>query len=193
MRSNPRRSGRVESTLTKSDPRRAANPLATRFDRFSRFPFAPFAAAYARRRYRCCCAAWQAGPAQRRPAAGTPRFDRDSTAASPCGCHPFARVLVRHLARARASSGQETIGSVAVVRYSRAMSESGAHGGRGESAARPPRVWVSVHFRCCNVYQRVYFARGAVEAVGRCPSCLREIRFRLDENAEPGRFFSAEA
>lgn len=77
------------------------------------------------------------------------------------------------------------------LRYPHAMN-NGARDRADGGAARAPRTWVSVYFRCCNIYQRVYFARGSVSAVGRCPSCLREIQFRLDADADPGRFFTAE-
>ena len=53
------------------------------------------------------------------------------------------------------------------------------------------RFWVSVHYRCCNIYQRVYFKKGTQSASGRCPRCLREVSFELTEDGERGRFFSA--
>ncbi|MGA1202986.1 MAG: hypothetical protein ACO4BJ_08385 [Planctomycetota bacterium] len=56
------------------------------------------------------------------------------------------------------------------------------------------RYWVSVHFRCCQVYTRVYFRQGQTETQGRCPRCLRIVRFRIQEDAtDAGRFFSAES
>ena len=54
------------------------------------------------------------------------------------------------------------------------------------------RIWVSVHFRCCHQYARVYFRRGETEAQGRCPKCLSIVRFELREDADGGRFFSTE-
>jgi hypothetical protein len=54
------------------------------------------------------------------------------------------------------------------------------------------RFWVSVMFRCCRVYQRVYFRAGAVTAVGRCPRCLQIVRFEIREDGTDGRFFTAE-
>lgn len=54
------------------------------------------------------------------------------------------------------------------------------------------RYWVSVYYQCCNAYQRVYFQKGARNAVGRCPRCLREIRFELTQDGEVGRFFRAD-
>ncbi len=54
------------------------------------------------------------------------------------------------------------------------------------------RYWVSVHYRCCNVYQRVYFAKGCCTAHGHCPRCLREVRFRLTEDGDDARFYTAE-
>lgn len=63
---------------------------------------------------------------------------------------------------------------------------------RMSKSAGQSRFWVSVHYRCCNVYQRVYFAQGAAEAVGHCPKCLREVRFRLTQSGDRTRFFAAE-
>ena len=60
-------------------------------------------------------------------------------------------------------------------------------------APRQRRHWVSVLYRCCNVYHRVYFAVAARTAIGHCPRCLREVRFVISEDAEPGKFFCAEA
>jgi hypothetical protein len=54
------------------------------------------------------------------------------------------------------------------------------------------RFWVSVMFRCCHVYQRVYFRAGATTAEGRCPRCLQLVRFEIREDGTDGRFFSAE-
>ncbi len=55
------------------------------------------------------------------------------------------------------------------------------------------RYFVTVHFRCCNVVNRVYFRHGAVETEGRCPRCLGVIRFQIREDAQyEGRFFAAE-
>ena len=54
------------------------------------------------------------------------------------------------------------------------------------------RVWVSVYFECCNAYVRVYFPKGRTETSGRCPRCLRPVRFVLSEDGDPGRFFRAE-
>ncbi|MFQ5653300.1 MAG: hypothetical protein ACE5GW_01040 [Planctomycetota bacterium] len=75
----------------------------------------------------------------------------------------------------------------------------GVMGGRGrvilpvmETGAGRDRFWVSVHFRCCNVYQRVYFRKESQVAGGRCPHCLRPVRFEIREDGERGRFFSAE-
>ncbi len=61
--------------------------------------------------------------------------------------------------------------------------------------AEPPsqeRYWVSVFYRCCHVYQRVYFSQGAQEAQGRCPRCLGEVNFRITEDGDHARFFATE-
>ena len=61
-----------------------------------------------------------------------------------------------------------------------------------EEDASKNRFWVSVHYRCCNTYQRVYFRKGTRTTSGRCPLCMLEVSFRIAEDAESGRFFTAE-
>lgn len=60
------------------------------------------------------------------------------------------------------------------------------------AGAARDRFWVSVMFRCCHVYQRVYFRPGATTAEGRCPRCLQPVCFEIREDGTDGRFFTAE-
>lgn len=52
------------------------------------------------------------------------------------------------------------------------------------------RPYLRVLFECCNVYQRIYRDRGGQFYNGRCPRCLRQIRFRISPTGTAVRDFS---
>lgn len=55
---------------------------------------------------------------------------------------------------------------------------------------RPPRPHINVHFKCCNVYARVYLdAKGGAFA-GHCPRCATPVRLEVSDDGDPGRFWS---
>jgi hypothetical protein len=64
----------------------------------------------------------------------------------------------------------------------------GGDGGRQAS----PRPYLSVHFTCCAVYQRIYRAPNSDSYVGRCPRCQRQIKFLVGEGGTTSRFFRVE-
>jgi hypothetical protein len=55
-----------------------------------------------------------------------------------------------------------------------------------------PRPYLSVHFTCCAVYQRIYRATNSDSYVGRCPRCQRQIKFLVGEGGTTNRFFRVE-
>lgn len=57
------------------------------------------------------------------------------------------------------------------------------------SAGRP---FLSVHFNCCRVYQRVYASPDGKRYEGRCPKCLRTIRFVVGQGGTTDRSFVVE-
>ncbi len=51
------------------------------------------------------------------------------------------------------------------------------------------RPYLQILFECCQVYQRVYKDRSGQFYLGRCPRCLRQIRFRVARDGTPARRF----
>jgi hypothetical protein len=52
-----------------------------------------------------------------------------------------------------------------------------------------PRPFLQVLFDCCNVYQRVYRDPSGAFYLGRCPRCLRSIRFTVGKDGTTSRTF----
>lgn len=52
------------------------------------------------------------------------------------------------------------------------------------------RPYLGVFFECCSVYQRIYRDPSGKSYTGRCPYCLRPIRFTVGENGTTARDFA---
>ncbi|HEX9841780.1 MAG TPA: hypothetical protein VGC20_03475 [bacterium] len=52
------------------------------------------------------------------------------------------------------------------------------------------RPYLRVFFECCSIYQRIYRDPDGHAYSGRCPRCLRPIRFRVGPNGTPARDFA---
>lgn len=53
------------------------------------------------------------------------------------------------------------------------------------------RPWLSVHWRCCGVYSRVYRNSSADAYVGYCPKCAKPVRVKVAPSGSNARFFEA--
>lgn len=56
-------------------------------------------------------------------------------------------------------------------------------------AANPARPFLSVHFACCGVYQRVYRSADGRSYHGRCPRCTMPVRFVVGDGGTGARTF----
>jgi hypothetical protein len=61
--------------------------------------------------------------------------------------------------------------------------------GNAESPIGTQRPFLSVHFACCGVYQRVYRDPGGKAYHGRCPRCARAVTFAVGEGGTSARSF----
>ncbi len=52
------------------------------------------------------------------------------------------------------------------------------------------RPYLRILFECCQVYQRIYRDRGGAYYQGRCPRCLRAVRFNVASNGTSVRDFA---
>jgi hypothetical protein len=58
-----------------------------------------------------------------------------------------------------------------------------------EAKAGERRAYLSVHFACCQVFQRIYRSADGKAYRGRCPRCLRTIEFVVGDGGSESRTF----
>ena len=68
------------------------------------------------------------------------------------------------------------------------MSDAGLRTPRQQPGGRK---FLGVHFRCCNLYQRIYCNVNGTAYEGRCPRCGKTVRIPIGEGGSTGRFFEA--
>jgi hypothetical protein len=51
------------------------------------------------------------------------------------------------------------------------------------------RPYLGVQFDCCGTYARVYRDRDGKQYSGRCPKCLRPVRFQVGAEGSAQRFW----
>jgi hypothetical protein len=52
-----------------------------------------------------------------------------------------------------------------------------------------PRAFLGVRFRCCGSYARIYKNKDGTAYAGRCPQCMKSVRFKVGEGGTSSRFF----
>lgn len=48
-----------------------------------------------------------------------------------------------------------------------------------------------MHFKCCNIYTRIYLNKKGDAFVGWCPKCTAKAMVKVSKDGSPDRFFSA--
>ena len=63
--------------------------------------------------------------------------------------------------------------------------------GHAAAPARPQaKPFLSVHFACCGVYQRIYRDAKGLHYTGHCPRCARPVRFAVGPGGTSARCFT---
>ena len=78
------------------------------------------------------------------------------------------------------------------LRGTGAGADSGTDGRGAPPGAAPAgaaRPYLSVHFACCGVYQRVYRSADGRTYHGHCPRCAAPVRFVVGEGGTAARRF----
>ena len=64
------------------------------------------------------------------------------------------------------------------------------------STPKPPgrqeRPYLGVHFKCCNVYTRIYLNAAGNAFVGFCPKCGGKLQINARKGGTKARFWTAE-
>ena len=68
------------------------------------------------------------------------------------------------------------------------QAESGPAGPAGATSGRP---FISVHFECCNAFNRVYLNAAGTAYVGWCPRCARKVTALVGPDGTTARSFTA--
>ena len=60
---------------------------------------------------------------------------------------------------------------------------------QGSTGGRP---YLSIHFKCCNAYLRIYPTADGTAYAGHCPKCARPVRVKIGPGGSSQRVFEAE-
>lgn len=60
------------------------------------------------------------------------------------------------------------------------------------AAATADRPFLSIYFRCCSVYQRIYKTADGTAYAGCCPRCLKPLRVGIGSDGCAARTFTAQ-
>jgi phage terminase large subunit GpA-like protein len=55
----------------------------------------------------------------------------------------------------------------------------------------PKRPYVGMHFKCCNVYARIYLDAKQMHFRGGCPRCGRQVQLKATPSGSKANFWEA--
>lgn len=67
---------------------------------------------------------------------------------------------------------------------------SDPHSGKPSNNQRKDPRYLGIRFDCCKIYVRIYLNRDGTAYEGRCPRCLRPVRFIVGAGGSDARFFT---
>jgi len=62
---------------------------------------------------------------------------------------------------------------------------------QGPRPAATGRPWISMLWRCCSVYSRIYRNKAGTAYEGYCPKCARPVRVKVGPGGTSTRMFEA--
>ncbi|MFT5090715.1 MAG: hypothetical protein ACI906_001773 [Candidatus Latescibacterota bacterium] len=54
------------------------------------------------------------------------------------------------------------------------------------------RKFLGIHFKCCNIYSRIYANKEKTAYQGACPRCGKRVSLRIGDGGTDTRFFTAD-
>ncbi|MEX2673207.1 MAG: hypothetical protein WD294_13975 [Phycisphaeraceae bacterium] len=73
-----------------------------------------------------------------------------------------------------------------------AAEQGASAGSQADDHTLKGRPWLSIYWRCCHVYSRIYRNREQTAYAGYCPGCRRHVKATIGENGTNCRLFYAE-
>ena len=61
-----------------------------------------------------------------------------------------------------------------------------------DTLAAAGRPYLSVHFKCCSTYNRIYKTADGAAYAGHCPKCAKPVRIKIGPGGSSTRLFTAE-
>ena len=61
-----------------------------------------------------------------------------------------------------------------------------------EDGKKIKRPFIGIHFKCCNVYSRIYINKKQTAFVGWCPKCTKKVEVKISPDGADTSFFEAE-
>ncbi|MGN6368914.1 MAG: hypothetical protein ACTHN5_11700 [Phycisphaerae bacterium] len=62
---------------------------------------------------------------------------------------------------------------------------------RNSQIENPKVEFLSIHFKCCNIYAPIYKNAAATAYAGHCPRCHRPAQIQISPTGSPSRIFEA--